>query len=142
VVYTRRDTAEKAQGEYRNPEVRIPMADNLKERIQEMNDLPDISGEDSPELKRLCEQSAREVKLVGSLSASTALEMIGLMRELEMKQRAGNHVAWCRYTYDESGCIESIATCDSDAKGAFKVYAAPQPPTDLAQHGKKGGGGG
>lgn len=35
-----------------------------------------------------------------------------------------NHVAWCRYTYDESGSIASIVTCDSDAKGAFKVYRA------------------
>lgn len=52
-----------------------------------MNDLPDISGEDSAELKRLCEQSAREVKLAGSVSAATSLEMIGHARELEIKQR-------------------------------------------------------
>jgi hypothetical protein len=62
------------------------MAD-LKERIQQMNNLPDISGDDSPELKRLCEQSAREVKLVGSVSASTSLEMIGHMRHLEEQLR-------------------------------------------------------
>jgi hypothetical protein len=35
-----------------------------------------------------------------------------------------DYVAWCRYTYDESGSIKSIVTCDSDAKGAFKVYRA------------------
>jgi hypothetical protein len=100
--------------------------DEMKERIQEMNNLPDISGDDSPELRRLCEQSAREVKLTGSVSAATSLEMIGFMRELEIRQRAAEHVAWCRYTYDQAGSIKSIATCDSDAKGAFKVYAALQ----------------
>jgi hypothetical protein len=62
--------------------------DEMKQRIQEMNDLPDISGDDSPELKRLCEQSAREVKLAGFVSAATSLEIIGFMRELEIKQRS------------------------------------------------------
>lgn len=35
-----------------------------------------------------------------------------------------NYVAWCRYTYDAAGSIKSIVTCDSDAKGAFRVYRA------------------
>lgn len=39
--------------------------------------------------------------------------------------RVEDYVAWCRYTYDESGGIKSIVTCDSDAKGAFKVYREP-----------------
>ena len=36
-----------------------------------------------------------------------------------------NYVAWCHYTHNHIGGIESIETCDSDAKGAFRVYAAP-----------------
>lgn len=45
-----------------------------------------------------------------------------------------NYVAWCRYTYDESGGIQSIETCDSDAPGAFRVYArSPQPVTAAAR---------
>lgn len=38
------------------------------------------------------------------------------------RQQADDYVAWCRYTYDEGGGIKTIVTCDSDAKGAFKVY--------------------
>lgn len=38
---------------------------------------------------------------------------------------ANEHIAWCRYLYDEAGGIRSIVTCDSDAKGAFKVYRHP-----------------
>lgn len=38
---------------------------------------------------------------------------------------ADDYVAWCRYLYDEAGGIQSIETCDSDAKGAFKVYRHP-----------------
>lgn len=53
-----------------------------------MNNLPDISGNDSAELKRLCEQSAKEVKLIGSVSAATSLEMIAHMRSLEIQLRA------------------------------------------------------
>jgi hypothetical protein len=52
-----------------------------------LDDLPDLSGEDSPELKRLCEQSAREVKLVGCVSAAISLEMVAHMRQLEIKHR-------------------------------------------------------
>lgn len=33
-----------------------------------------------------------------------------------------DYVAWCRYTYDERGYIQTINICDSDAIGAFKVY--------------------
>src|ERR1043165_8676995 len=96
----------------------------LDDAIHAMTDLPDVSGSDSPELKRLCEQSVREVKLIGSVSASTSLEMIAYMRQLEetLRGESDNYVAWCRYTYDESGGIKTIVTCDSDAKGAFKVY--------------------
>jgi hypothetical protein len=97
---------------------------NLLQAVRVMNDLPDISAGDSPELKRLCEQSAREVKLIGSISASTSLEMIAHMRQLEetLRGESDNYVAWCRYTYDESGGIKSIVTCNSNAKGAFKVW--------------------
>ena len=100
------------------------MSKQLSRAVQAMNELPDISSDDSPELKRLCEQSAREVKLVGSVSASTSLEMIAHMRRLEETLRgvSDDYVAWCCYTYDESGGIKSIVTCDSDAKGAFRVY--------------------
>jgi hypothetical protein len=35
-----------------------------------------------------------------------------------------DYVAWCTYTYNEEGGIQTIVTCDSDAKGAFKVYRA------------------
>jgi hypothetical protein len=46
----------------------------------------------------------------------------------EKQAREGDdYVAWCRYTYDNSGSIKSIVTCDSDAKGAFKVYRAVSP---------------
>ena len=100
------------------------MSSKLNQALQAMSDLPDISNNDSPELKRLCEQSAREVKLVGSVSASTSLEMIAHMRQLEktLRRELDNYVAWCRYTFDDSGGIKSIVTCDSNAKGAFKVY--------------------
>lgn len=101
-----------------------PRDGNLKQAIEQMNALPDISGNDSSELQRFCAQTAREIKAVGGVSASTSLEMIGYMRELESKQRlTSEHVAWCRYIYDDAGCIKFIMTCDSDAKGAFKVYA-------------------
>jgi len=56
--------------------------------LELINNSPDISCDDSSELKRLCEQSAREVKLVGSVPASTSLEMVAHMRELEIKHRA------------------------------------------------------
>lgn len=36
-----------------------------------------------------------------------------------------DYVAWCRYIYNDGGGIQSIVTCDSDAKGAFKVYRQP-----------------
>lgn len=49
--------------------------------------LPDISDNDSTELHRLCEQSAREVKLAGGTSAATSLEMIAHMRRLEIALR-------------------------------------------------------
>lgn len=49
-----------------------------------------------------------------------------------------DYVAWCRYIFNESGGIETIETCDSDAKGAFKVYRAPVATTsrddDLVHH--------
>ena len=59
-----------------------------------MNNLPDISGHDSPELERLCEQSAKEVRLIGSVSAATSLEMVAHMRNPETQLRAlvGDHV--------------------------------------------------
>lgn len=61
--------------------------ERLRRAVREINDLPDISGDDSDELKRLCDQSTREVQLTGAVSASTSLEMIAHMRELEMKLR-------------------------------------------------------
>lgn len=33
-----------------------------------------------------------------------------------------DYVAWCRYTYNDQGGIQTIKTCNSDSKGAFKVY--------------------
>lgn len=37
-----------------------------------------------------------------------------------------DYVAWCRYDFtDEETIGATINTCDSDAKGAFKVYRAP-----------------
>lgn len=35
-----------------------------------------------------------------------------------------DYVAWCTYTYNSEGGTKTIVTCDSDAKGAFKVYPA------------------
>jgi hypothetical protein len=52
-----------------------------------MQNLSDISGDDSAELKRLCDQSAKEVRLVGSISAATGLEMVAHMRSLEIAIR-------------------------------------------------------
>jgi len=70
----------------------VSMSDNtLQNAIQTMNDLPNVSGDDSPELKRLCEQSTREVKLVGSVSASTSLEMVAYLRQLEAEARKARH---------------------------------------------------
>jgi len=34
---------------------------------------------------------------------------------------ADDYIAWCCYTHDGN----EISTCDSDAKGAFKVYRHP-----------------
>lgn len=60
----------------------------IAEAIQAMNDLPDISGNDSEQLKRFCEVTAREIKVVGGVSAGTSLEMIAYIRELEIKLRS------------------------------------------------------
>lgn len=104
----------------------------LHRAINEMNEQPDISANDSPRLKELCRVTAMEIKAVGGVSAATSLEMIGYIRELERSQVGENdYVAWCRYTYNSEGGIQSIVTCDSDAKGAFKVYRAA--PSDFEQ---------
>lgn len=107
----------------------------LKQAIDDMNALPNIDGEDSSRLRELIRVTTREVKAVGGASAGTTLEMIGYIRELERTktQSEDSYVAWCRYTYDESGGIRSIVTCDSDAKGAFKVYASPSDAEQLIE---------
>lgn len=51
--------------------------------IAEMNAQPDISGADSKRLQEFVRVTAREVKAVGGASASTTLELIGYIRELE-----------------------------------------------------------
>lgn len=104
----------------------------LHRAINEMNEQPDISASDSPRLKELCRVTAMEIKAVGGVGAATSLKMIGYIRELE-RSRVGedDYVAWCRYKYNPEGGIESIVTCDSDAKGAFKVYRAA--PSDFEQ---------
>jgi hypothetical protein len=88
--------------------------------------IPDISANDSPRLQELCRVTAMEVKAVGGIGAATALEMIGYIRELEIEkiQTEDNYVAWCCYIYNESGGIQSIRTCNSNSKGAFRVYKA------------------
>lgn len=99
-----------------------------KHEAQPPPEPPDISGKDSPRLRELVRVTSLEIKAAGGVGAATSLEMIGYIRELE---RAGDsrvgeddYVAWCRYTYDSDGSIKTIVTCDSDAKGAFKVYRA------------------
>lgn len=98
---------------------------DLRQAIDTMNAQPDISVSDSPRLRELCRLTAMEVKAVGSVSAATSLGMIAYIRELERGQNG--YVAWCRYKYNSEGGIQSIVTCDSDAKGAFKVYPAARP---------------
>lgn len=106
----------------------------LRHAINEMNEQPDISANDSPRLREFCRVTAMEVKAVGGASASTTLEMIGYIRELERSQVGENdYVAWCRYTYNSEGGIQSIVTCDSHAKGAFKVYRASPPDFEQLQ---------
>lgn len=58
--------------------------------IKQMNSLPDISREDSPRLQEFCRVTATEVKAVGGVGAATSLEMIGYIRELEMRLRAND----------------------------------------------------
>lgn len=48
-----------------------------------------------------------------------------------------DYVAWCRYTYDGNGGIQTIKTCDSDAKGAFKVYTRTAAPVAAEQEDRK-----
>lgn len=48
------------------------------------------------------------------------------IRDIASKPLAvDDYVAWCTYTYNSEGGIQTIVTCDSDAKGAFKVYRKP-----------------
>lgn len=47
------------------------------------------------------------------------------MKTLKDQSGFDEHVAWCCYTYDEGGGIQSIETCSSNEKGAFRVYRAP-----------------
>lgn len=62
----------------------------LTDAIAEMNALPDIDGNDSPRLQEFVRLTAREVKAVGGASASTTLEMIGYIRELETRLRTSD----------------------------------------------------
>lgn len=118
------------------------MNNHPRDAITKVNTLPDISDGDSERLQEFVRVTVREVRAVGGVSAATTLEMIGYIRELERAQVGGDdYVAWCRYIYDESGDIQTIEACDSDAPGAFKVYratpAAPSPgePRDTCDHG-------
>lgn len=57
--------------------------------LAQMNALPDISGNDSERLRKFMRITALEIKAVGGVGAATSLEMIGYIRELEMKLAKG-----------------------------------------------------
>jgi len=59
----------------------------LANAIAEMNALPDISGNDSKEFRKLQDTAIREVKLHGGTQADTTLEMIGLIRQREIENK-------------------------------------------------------
>lgn len=56
---------------------------DIIQAINRMNALPDVDQKDSEKLKELSAQSAREIKILGGVSAATSLEMIAYMRQLE-----------------------------------------------------------
>jgi hypothetical protein len=56
---------------------------DIIQAINRMSALPDVDQEDSEKLKELSAQSAREIKILGGVSAATSLEMIAYMRQLE-----------------------------------------------------------
>lgn len=47
--------------------------------------------------------------------------------EESLRRPEQEHVAWCRYVFRHEKPTR-IVLCDSDAKGAFKVYASPPEP--------------
>jgi hypothetical protein len=53
-------------------------------------------------------------------------QQLSTVPEFTLQNQENDYVAWCRYRYDESGSIRDIVTCDSDAKGAFKVWRTPE----------------
>lgn len=60
---------------------------------------PDISENDTERLREFVRVTAREVRAVGGASASTTLEMIGYIRELEhalnaAKKEIRDHKEW------------------------------------------------
>ena len=60
--------------------------ESLKDAITQMNNLPDISGQDSETLQYFSRTTAKELK-VGGVTAGTSIQMIGYIRSLEMQLR-------------------------------------------------------
>ena len=119
----------------------------LQQTVQRMNDLPDVSGNDSPTLARLSRTTANEIKFAGGVSAATSLETIGYIRRLEGKLRAArvqdfcadcgdaDIVDTCPYCYQSfcAGCVEKDEFCCEGETAPLVT------PSGVSETGRRGG---
>ena len=87
------------------------MNNEIQEAVAAMNALPDISGQDSGVLKFFTEQTAKEIKTLGGVSASKSLQMIGHMRSLEMQLRGQSQGLPDEATCPECGEVAAWQPC-------------------------------
>ena len=74
----------------------------------------------------LNDPSEENRKLLSEWLASTIAPHLALAPSPAPAADADDYVAWCTYERDErEPDIERVVLCDSDTKGAFKVYRRP-----------------